>query len=53
MPDASVASERLSDDRGVFGEARKSVWCFLLSAWSKERATDGGLRFRFGTRLVL
>lgn len=49
MSDAPVASERLPDDRGVFDKAGKSVWRFLLFAWSAQRSADGCVGFRFGS----
>lgn len=49
MSDASVASECVPDDRGVFDKAGKSVWRFLLFAWSAQRSADGCVGFRFGS----
>lgn len=53
LSDASIASECVSDDRGEFSQARKSVWYFLLFAWSTQRSVDGGARLCFGKGLVL
>jgi hypothetical protein len=53
LSDASIASERVSDDRGVFSQARKSVWCFLLFAWSTQRSVYCGIGLCFGSGVVL
>lgn len=48
LPDAPVASERVPDDRGVFDKAGKSVWSFLLFAWSAKRSVDRCVGLKVG-----
>jgi hypothetical protein len=53
LSNAPVASERVPDDRGMFSQAGKSVWCFLLFAWSTQRSAHGGAGLCFSKSLVL